>query len=270
MRRTTLAAAVSLALCVALPARAGLFSDDEARNRVEQLRTQVNALSDKIDAAKNAQDTVQHAQFDAANQIEALKADIAKLRGQIEVLTYDLDTAQKRQKDFYVDLDNRLRKLEQSAEAHAGAAPNGQPAVTPDGSAGAAAAAQPPDPANEAKQYEAGLNLIRTGKFREAVQSFDDFIKKYPSSSYQPAANYWLASAHFQLREYNSASELYTLITTRYADDVKAPDAWLGIANCQVELGDMKAARKTLESVQKKYAGTPQADLATKRLARLK
>jgi len=51
-------------------------------------------------------------QLELANQIEQAKADMAKLRGQIEVVSYELEASQKRQKDFYVDLDNRLRKLE--------------------------------------------------------------------------------------------------------------------------------------------------------------
>lgn len=258
MRRVPLAAALTLALCAAAPARAGLFSDDEARSRIDKLRAEMTALAEKTDVA-------QRAQFETANQLEALKAEIARLRGQLEVLSYELESAQKRQKDFYVDLDNRLRKIEQAEEARAAAAQGAQPG--PDG----AAAGQPAaDPANEARDYEAALNLIRGGKFREAAQGFEAFIRNYPASSFQPAAHYWMASAHFQLREFNRASDLYILITTRYPDDVKAPDAWLGIANCQVELGDTKGARRTLETVQKKYAGTPQADLATKRLARLK
>jgi len=263
MRRVPLAAALTLALCAAAPARAGLFSDDEARRRLEQLRTEVTALTEKSE-------NTQRAQFQTANQLEALKTEIARLRGQLEVLSHELESAQKRQKDFYVDLDNRLRKMGQAEEARAAAAqsaPPGALATAP----GQPAAGQPAaDPANEARDYEAALNLIRGGKFREAAQGFEAFIRNYPASSFQPAAHYWMASAHFQLREFNRASDLYILITTRYPDDVKAPDAWLGIANCQVELGDTKGARRTLETVQKKYAGTPQADLATKRLARLK
>ena len=38
--------------------------------------------------------------------------EIARLRGQIEVLANELANTQKRQKDFYTDLDARLRNLE--------------------------------------------------------------------------------------------------------------------------------------------------------------
>ena len=47
------------------------------------------------------------------NQVDNLQADINKLRGQFEVLSNALDNAQKRQRDMYLDLDTRLRRIEQ-------------------------------------------------------------------------------------------------------------------------------------------------------------
>jgi hypothetical protein len=95
-----------LLVAAALPARAGLFDDDEARARIERMRADLRAetvaLSQRVDqAAKN--------QLDFANQAEALKGDVARLRGQMEVLLNDVDAVQKRQRDFYVDLDGRRR-----------------------------------------------------------------------------------------------------------------------------------------------------------------
>ncbi len=102
------AGALMAVLACALPAYAGLFSDDQARERITVLRTQLDETAQRLDASMQNQ-------VEFANQVEAIRADIAKLRGQIDVLTYDLDATQKRQKDFYVDLDNRLRKIESSA-----------------------------------------------------------------------------------------------------------------------------------------------------------
>jgi len=53
------------------------------------------------------------------NQMESLNADLNRLRGQIEVLNNSLDNAQRRQRDMYLDLDTRLRRLEQSASSDA-------------------------------------------------------------------------------------------------------------------------------------------------------
>jgi|SRR5579859_944058 len=52
------------------------------------------------------------------NQVEALNGELNRLRGQIEVLVNDLNNAQKRQRDMYVDLDTRLRRVEQGGAAN--------------------------------------------------------------------------------------------------------------------------------------------------------
>src|SRR5258708_788836 len=49
------------------------------------------------------------------NQVEALNGELSRLRGQMEVLANDVSNAQKRQRDMYVDLDTRLRRIEQGA-----------------------------------------------------------------------------------------------------------------------------------------------------------
>jgi tol-pal system protein YbgF len=49
------------------------------------------------------------------NQVEALNGELNRLRGQMEVLSNDVTNAQKRQRDMYVDLDTRLRRIEQGS-----------------------------------------------------------------------------------------------------------------------------------------------------------
>jgi len=51
---------------------------------------------------------------------------------------------------------------------------------------------------------------------------------------------------------------------------LRAPEAMLSIANCQVELKETKAARKTLEDLVKAYAQSEAATVAKTRLAKLK
>ncbi len=230
-----------LLLVVVLPARAALFDDEEARKRVDLLRTEINARVDKLEAASRGQ-------IELANQIEALKAEVAKLRGQVEVLTHEIETTQKRQKDFYVDLDNRLRKLEPQTATEA------KPAAV--------------DPAAETRDYEAALNLFKSGKHKDALAAFLGFIKTYPASPFLPSAHYWAGSAHYQLGEYKKALELFARLAATWPDDAKAPDALLGQANCQQESGDAKGARKTLETLVAKYPASAAASVAKQRLAK--
>jgi len=228
------------------PARAGLFDDTEARKQIDQMRAETDSRITKLEASASGQ-------IELANQIDALKQEIARLRGQLEVLTNDLDQTQKRQKDFYVDLDARLRKFEASAVAAAPAADQSQPAV---------------DPANETKDYEAALNLLKGGKNKDAATAFQAFIKNYPKSSFLPSAHFWAASALYQARDVNEAAKTFTKVVEGWPDDARAPDALLGLSNCQQELGDKKGARASLEKIVQKYPSSPAAQTAKQRLGK--
>ena len=51
---------------------------------------------------------------------------------------------------------------------------------------------------------------------------------------------------------------------------MRASESMLSVANCQLELKDIKAARKTLAEVVKSYPHTEAAAAASERLAKLK
>lgn len=233
-----------LALACALPAQAGLFDDDEARARISKLQGEVAELSQRTETAtKN--------QVDFANQVETLNAELAKLRGQIEVLSYELDATQKRQKDFYVDLDNRLRALETpSAEAQ-----------------GTAEGDKPVDPAAENSTYEAALKALKASRFKEALATFNSFIKGYPESGLQASAHFWAGYCLNQLREPAKAAEMYGRLATHWPEDAKAPDALLEQANSLEDAGQKAAARKVLTTLAAKY---PASDAGKKAKQQLK
>lgn len=231
-----------LFLLSVLPAQAGLFDDQEARKRLDDMRSELGARMDKLEAASRGQ-------IELANQIEALKAEVAKLRGQVEVLTHEIESTQKRQKDFYVDLDNRLRKLENSA-------------LTP------SAAARPIDPVAEARDYEGALGLLKAGKNREAGAAFEAFIANYAGSSFLPSAYFWAGNAWFQEREAARASDHYRKVAELWPDDPRSPDALLGLAQSQQAMGDNKGAKETLGRILEAYPDSSAAQMAKQRLGR--
>lgn len=238
--------ALLLAAAVSLPARAGMFDDDEARKQIEQLRDQLRAEATEL--GKRA-DTTSRNQVDFANQVEAIKADIAKLRGQIEVLSYELEAAQKRQKDFYVDLDNRLRKLEQPPAEVKAEAPKA-------------------DPAQETRDYEAALAGLKESKFREAAASFLAFIKTYPNSSLIASAHYWGAYAHAQAKDHAAAAELFGKFVAAWPNDERAPGALESRLASLEATRDVKGARATLVQLADKYPSSEAGKRAKLRLKR--
>ena len=246
----------TLALLVAVvgaqPARAAMFDDDEARRQIKDLSIQTN---ERIE-------TLSKAQFDLVNQIQTLREDNAKLRGQIETLTYELESAKKRQQDFYIDLDGRLRKQEPQLAPAGEGAPTGEattPATDPDKKAVS-------DPAAESREYESALNLFKANKLKDAAAAFDAFAKAHPDSALTPNAQYWLGNAYYALRDCKKAIDAHKVVVSRWPQNAKAPDSLINIATCQQELGDAKGVRTTLETVIGKYPDSSAAATAKQRL----
>jgi len=268
-----LVVALALALQFASgPARGALFDDDEARRRIEELRARVAQLEASLNQRLGAlEDTVKgQGLLDMLRDVEQIKSDVAKLRGQNEVLTYELEQAQKRQRDLYLDLDSRVRKLEGGAGAASPAAPTAPPA-TPDVNASPSAggtAARPTvvDVAGEQKSYDAALDQFKAGSYAAAAASFQAFTRAYPKSPLAPSAMYWAGNAQYALRDFRGAIATQRQLIATYPDSQKVPDALLNVASCQVELGANGAARRTLEEVVNKYPTSEAAGKARQRL----
>lgn len=235
------------------PAAAGLFDDAEARNQIKGLRTE---LLQNVDGLRQRLDGALKNQFDFANQAETLRSDLARLTGQIEVLTNSLESAHKRQQDFYVDLDNRLRKLETATSV--------SPPATP-----AAPVEAKADPQAEMRDYETALGHFRAGKFKEAHSAFEAFIATHTKAALLPNAHYWLGSSLYQQKQYDKAAGAFAYVATTWPNDAKAPDALLAQANALVEAKETKSALKVLEALVDKYPTSSVVETARNRLKAL-
>jgi len=265
------AAALAAMLVIALPARAALFDDEEARKRIELTNQRLAQVQRQLEDRIATLETQLKSQglVDLLNSVEQTRGDIAKMRGQLEVITYELDQAGKRQRDLYVDIDSRLRKLETAAaappSAPSAAAPSGTLSAIPP-AAGAAPAAGAGDAAGEQRAYDAALDQFKAGNYAAAATSFAGFVKAYPKSPLAPSAQYWLGNAQFGQRDYRAAIASQRQLLASYPDSQKVPDAMLNIASSQFEMGDGAASRRTLEDLIAKH---PQSEAATKARQRL-
>ena len=251
----TLRVAAALVACVfTLQANAALFEDDEARRAILDLRQKVDVSQQRLaeDVKKAGEDNAQlrRSLLDLSSQIDLLRSEMATLRGQNEQLARSFAEMQRSQKDLTQGVDERLRKFEPGK-------------VTVDGREFAA------EPA-EKQEFETSLATLRKGDFAAAQTSFLGFINRYPKSGYRTPALFWLANAQYALRDYRSAVANFRALVAADPDHLRAPEALLSTANCQVELKDPKAARKTLEDLMKAYPQSEAASVAKDRLSKLK
>jgi tol-pal system protein YbgF len=233
------AIALALGILFASGAQAALFEDDEARRAILDLRQRMDRQSEEIQQ-------FQRSLIEQQNQFEALRAETARLRGEKEELMQEL----RRQKDMSQGVDERLRKFEPKK-------------VVVDGVEFVA------DPV-ETKAYEDALAVFRKGDFAAAGVAFSDFIKRYPNSGYVVPSLFWAGNAQYANRDYKEAIRNFNLLLAKAPNHARAPDAMLSVANCQLELKDIKGARKTLDDVAKTYPQSEAASAARERLAKLK
>ena len=227
------------AALLSVHAQAALFEDSDARRAILELRERVERQGEEIQ-------NFQRGLLEQQNQFEALRAEIARIRGEKEELTLELQRA----KELSQGVDDRLKKFEPTK-------------VKVDGVEFVA------DPA-ETKAYEDALAIFRKGEFGAASTAFNDFIKRNPKSGYVVPSLFWLGNAQYANRSYANAITNFNTLLSKAPNHMRAADSMLSVANCQLELKDIKAAKKTLGDVVKNYPHTEAAAAANERLAKLK
>ncbi|MDO9280139.1 MAG: tol-pal system protein YbgF [Polaromonas sp.] len=242
-------------------ANAALFEDDEARKVIIDLRQKFEAMQlrsaedlrkvNEDNALLSAQlQQLRRSILDLSGQIETSRGELARIRGQDEQFARELSEVQMRQKDLLQTMEDRLKKFEPSK-------------VRVDGLEFVA------DPA-EVRDFEVALATLRKGDFAQAQLAFADFNRRYPSSGYTPSALFWLGNAQYAQRNYKEAVINFRALMAAAPAHMRAPEALLSIANCQVELKEVKGARKTIEELLKAYPKSEAAKVGQERLAKLK
>jgi tol-pal system protein YbgF len=262
---------------------AALFDDTEARKKILEVETTMNsqnqATQSEIAGLKKSQQALEQrvldieaitkgqGLMDMQNQLEALKQEVARLKGELEVASHNVDATQQRQKDLYGDTDTRLRKLEGGTTPEAA----GQaPAVV----AGAPVAATPATvvPNKNTQEYqllELANGLSKESKHKDAYNAYDKFLKDYPNSALSADALYGLGYSQFALKNYKSSIATQQKVLDTHPDSPLVPDAMMNMANSQIQLGLVPSAKKTLRELIAKFPNSEVTPTAQKRLKAL-
>ena len=246
---------ILLACLIATPLHAALFEDTDARKKLQEMQLKETELEARI---VNLEAVIKSGSLnDMLNQIELMKQEVSKLRGDMETLRHLNATVEQRQKDLYQDLDGRLRRIEEKSTAGSLPTPN-------------KVAETPPTPEikvpSDQEVYDQANALLDGLKNKEAFQAFTDFIKQFPNSALLPDAKYALANAQFNLKNYKATIGTYQKLLDQHPDFAKNPEALLGLANAQIQLALIPEAKKSLKDLIKKYPKSDVIQNAQKRL----
>ena len=273
-----------------------LFEDEGARKKLNDIQDQLNALQSSIEFEINKKFT----NFEKSNKVDpklinnfserinSLFDDLAKLRGEVEVLTYSLQTSEERQKVLYKELNERLQKIEESAlkiennvnsvESPKENNPLTQnnliiqedevlPEIAPEPIPEATDLPPLVDKNLEYQEFEDAKKLITATKYKEAFDALDKFVVNYPSSELLPEAKYNLGYTQFALKNYKAAINTFNKIVLEYPDNPIAPNSLYQVSNSQIQITRITKAKQTLRSLIKKY---PNADIIPSAKKRLK
>jgi tol-pal system protein YbgF len=193
--------------------------------------------------------------LDLSQRIEAAQTEVRTLRGQLDELQHQVQQAQTQQRDMYGDVDRRLGALE-------GGGPR---AAAP----GSGATDLPVPQGDDRANYQAAFDLLKDGKYPEAIAGFKQFMTSFPTSVLADNAQYWLGEAHYVTKQYPDALRDFRTVLEKYPDSRKIPDALLKIGFCNYELRNWPEARSALNQVVQRFGDTTAGRLAGQRLAKM-
>lgn len=225
-----------------------------------------------------------------ATRIDGLQQEVDRLLGKIEEQNHELEGLKKRQRDLYLDVDSRLRLLEQARAASPAPVPATVGVVVPapmpitappalstgistlstTESGTTLPSAEQVDPAVERAAYERAFELLKQGRYDLAVAAFKAFVETYPKGQYADNAQYWLGEANYVQRNFQAATAEFGKVVDDFPASDKRPDAMLKLGYSYQELGQNDKARTMLSNVVSSYPNSTAARLATKRLQDLK
>lgn len=233
---------------------AAIFSDDEARRAIIDLRTRLETLesrlTDRIAELERNLQASSRTQLQLLNENERLRSEVARLRGTVEEANQNLNTGKSQQKDLYGDLDQRLKQIEPVL-------------VTIDKTSIEVSR-------GEKTRFDEVRDALKAGDFAKTVTASDAFQQAYPYSRLSPDVLLIKGSAFYADKNYKAAIAARQEFLDRYPNHPARPQVTLNLAAAQAESGNPNTARGILEGLIKAYPNSSAAADAKERLKSLR
>ncbi len=212
------------------------------------------------------------------NQLQQLQSEIKQLRGENERLDHELLSIKKRQRDLYLDIDQRILQFEEHKpnpmSVEDSSLSVATPAAQPKSKTKPAQQKNKPQPKtatpDEKKAYQKAYQTLQNGEYLAAISLFKAFLAQYREGEYADNAQYWLAEAHYVQREFDEAWKAFNAVVYEYPQSAKVKDSLLKTGFIQYEEGNWEKAQEILIGVMEQYPNTTVARLAKARLQKIR
>lgn len=216
------------------------------------------------------------------SKINQMQQEMQRLRGQLEVQSYELKKLKQQQQAYYNDLDQRISTLASGKKSPVLNLDTGTPAVTNDvdtSASTATATSAKKTPAviasnsegatTEESSYNAAYELIQNKQFAEATTAMKTFLKQYPHGKYAANAHYWLGELLLAQHQEQEAIKEFDIVTNDYPKSNKVSAAMLKLGFIYAKQGDEAKAKTIFLNIQKMFPGTTTAQMAAQRMSTL-
>jgi tol-pal system protein YbgF len=234
-------AALIAGLCLPLAGCPGGFVKPE-----DPIVARIDALEQRLAQVERVVNN--QSLLEMSQRIDELRGELDALRGELERVDHEAAGSGERSKQLFVDLDGRLRAIEEG----------GARAPAPQGAG-----------AGDQADYDAAFGLLKESRYDQARAGFEGFLKQYADSPLRDNAQFWLGETYYVTRQFKPALAEFERLVKSYPDSNKLADGWLRIGYCQYELGQFAAARKALEAVVARFPGEEAAKSAAARLKKM-
>ncbi len=230
-------------------------------------------------------------------RMQQLQQEMQELRGLVETQQFELQKLKRQQRDQFIDIDSRMGGSQTGVEAvdpAQGAPTNlgggvdaGGLDLKPPAGEGVSAPITAPTPAspgavgipslpspettggNERDAYRDAFELLKQRNYPQAVDAFNDLLRRYPQGQYADNARYWLAETYYVQRNYPAALAEFDRLVQLNAGSSKVPGALLKIGYIQYEQEAYDQARAVLRQLVTQYPESTEARLAQSRLEKM-
>jgi tol-pal system protein YbgF len=269
----------SIGLATSSASLAQALTPDQLTRRVEETSRVLKDIQTDVKRLNTQMDN--RAMLDLLQRVDELADEISQLRGDLELQASDLEGIKKRQRELYLDIDRRMRDLEDRSTGQSSTTL--APVVVPSAgssstSTGTSVDSTPTVPtaaasatvAEEKAAYQLAFDSLKEGRYKKAKQQFSKFLKDYPGSIYAGNAQYWLGEANYVTRNFTQAAIEFNQVLKLYPSSSKIPDAMLKLGYTHYELKQYSQAKAALQELRKLHPNSTAARLAGKRLDRMR
>ena len=275
---TLLISVFSIGLIATTVTQARALTPDQLTQRVEKTSQALDNIQQELTRLSNQIEN--RAMLDIFQRVDELADEISQLSGELEIQSNDLAAIKKRQRELYLDIDRRLRDLENGATSRSSVVDPVQKPTPATVNTGTSAVEPVIDTTQDEQSstassaekaaYQTAFETLKEGRYKKAKSSFENFLKTYPNSIYADNSQYWLGEANYVTRDFEQGIIEFKRVVAAYPNSSKVPDAMLKLGYTYYELKQHDQAKAILQELRARFPKSAAFRLAGKRLDRMR